>query len=277
MANGVYGELKSTLPPLTSPAWPAMFTGKNPGKLGMFGFISHLVSQEKMFRLNSSLDYSSQSIWKKLNSHGKKVGLLNLPMTYPPTKIDSFMVCGIGSPDATKTHYTYPHDLKKKLDKVVGDYQIHPLFTGNAPGKEDQLIKSLDEILIKREKAASYLMANFPWDLFVCVFYVLDAVQHHFWHHMDKSHSKYNNNKYQDTIRDFYVKVDSAIGRLMEQMTEQMNILVVSDHGFGPSNGTFSVNRWLGNNKLLKFKDNIKQEEVNTRMFRIRNEEFLRR
>ena len=32
MSEGVSGELDSTLPPVTSPAWPSFATGKNPGK-----------------------------------------------------------------------------------------------------------------------------------------------------------------------------------------------------------------------------------------------------
>jgi len=38
--GGVYGELESTIPPVSCPAWPCMFTGKNPGEIGMYGFIS---------------------------------------------------------------------------------------------------------------------------------------------------------------------------------------------------------------------------------------------
>ena len=39
MKNGVYGDLISTIPPVTSPAWPSFMTGKNPGKHGVFDFV----------------------------------------------------------------------------------------------------------------------------------------------------------------------------------------------------------------------------------------------
>ena len=39
MADGVQGDLESTLPPVTSPAWPTFMTGCNPGKHGVFDFI----------------------------------------------------------------------------------------------------------------------------------------------------------------------------------------------------------------------------------------------
>jgi len=38
MKNGVSGKLRSTIPPASCPAWLSFMTGKNPGKLGIFGF-----------------------------------------------------------------------------------------------------------------------------------------------------------------------------------------------------------------------------------------------
>ena len=39
IAEGTHGPLESTLPPVTSPAWPSFVTGKNPGRHGVFDFI----------------------------------------------------------------------------------------------------------------------------------------------------------------------------------------------------------------------------------------------
>src|SRR5574337_2127900 len=38
MAEGVYGELESTHPPITVPAWSCMMSGRDPGELGCYGF-----------------------------------------------------------------------------------------------------------------------------------------------------------------------------------------------------------------------------------------------
>jgi predicted AlkP superfamily phosphohydrolase/phosphomutase len=40
--TGVSGTLKSTLPPVTIPAWVSMFTGKNPGKIGVFDLLKRV-------------------------------------------------------------------------------------------------------------------------------------------------------------------------------------------------------------------------------------------
>ena len=38
MARGVYGPMRSCEPPITVPAWSAMFSGRDPGELGIYGF-----------------------------------------------------------------------------------------------------------------------------------------------------------------------------------------------------------------------------------------------
>src|SRR4051794_12898771 len=39
-ARGCWGELFSTIPALTAPAWSTFLTGKNPGKHGVFHFVA---------------------------------------------------------------------------------------------------------------------------------------------------------------------------------------------------------------------------------------------
>ena len=272
MENGVFGELESTIPPLTCPAWPCMFTGKNPGEIGMYDFSGLQFGNQYGSRIYSSSDYHSSSLWKRLNDYDKDVGLLNVAMTFPPHKISSFMVCGIGSPPASEANYTYPPELNQTLDKIVGGYEIIPPVLLTIKGKEGEIAQAFDRVLTKRVTAARYLMRNFPWDLFVCVFFASDSIQHYFWHHMDASHPRHDsNNKYKDVIKDFYKKIDNAIGKLMAELPEGTNVLIVSDHGFGPMHGYFMVNKWLENTGFLKFKGSVHQGIINSVLRQVRD------
>jgi len=272
MENGVYGELESTIPPLTCPAWPCMFTGKNPGEIGMYGFSGLQFGDRYGSRMYSSSDYHSSSLWKSLNDYGKDVALLNVAMTFPPHKINSCMVCGVGSPPASEAGYTYPPELSQTLDKVVGGYEIIPPVLLTIRGKEEEIAQAFDRVLTKRVKAASYLMRNFSWDLFVCIFFASDSIQHYFWHHMDASHPRHDsNNKYKNVIKAFYKKIDNAIGTLVAELPQDTNLVIVSDHGFGPMPGYFIVNKWLENNGFLKFKDRVHQGRTNSVLRKVRD------
>lgn len=245
MEGGVYGELESTMPPVTCPAWPCMFTGRNPGKLGMYGFVTVEPGGEHRVKIHSSHEYHQWSLWKMLNEHGITVGLLNVAMTFPPHKVDSFMVCGLGSPASATTTLTYPAWLKKELNKVVPGYEPVPPISTNIAGREERYKAVLEQEVRNRVKAARYLMNAFPWQLLVSVFFAVDTAQHYFWHHMDDTHPRHDGEKYRDVIKDLYKMVDAGIGELMQELPTETNVLIVSDHGFGPCHGSLLINKWL--------------------------------
>ncbi|UCD87407.1 MAG: alkaline phosphatase family protein, partial [Desulfobacterales bacterium] len=41
MEEGAWGDLESTIHPLSPQAWASFMTGKNPGKHGIFEFVQH--------------------------------------------------------------------------------------------------------------------------------------------------------------------------------------------------------------------------------------------
>lgn len=255
MKNGVYGELESTIPPVTCPAWPCMFTGKNPAKLNIYGFMALPGREHKRAVVHSSLDYFPQSLWKILGDNDKKVGLFNIPVTYPPPEVNGFAISGFGTPfaDATKGAYTYPPNLSEILDRVVDGYEIEAAIDMELEGREEQYKQALEQLLDKQLKAAKYLVANFDWDLFICVFAVLDRIQHHFWHHMDKTHPRHTTDKYQTVVKDFYRRIDQAMGELVSILPQGTDMLIVSDHGFQAAYGRFWVNKWLEKSGFLQF------------------------
>ena len=57
--KGVYGNFESTFPPSTGPAWLSMATGKNPGKTGVFDFLTKKGSELEI-KVLSSIDFRKQ-------------------------------------------------------------------------------------------------------------------------------------------------------------------------------------------------------------------------
>ena len=67
ISNGVAGELASTVPPITGPAWGTAITGKNPGKHGVFSHTKENPFDEEDHIPVSNLDLDSERIWNILN------------------------------------------------------------------------------------------------------------------------------------------------------------------------------------------------------------------
>jgi len=57
MKNGVHGELKSTIHPITPQAWSTFLTGKNAGKHGIFDFTAR-----KRVHMRSSLSMPADAV-----------------------------------------------------------------------------------------------------------------------------------------------------------------------------------------------------------------------
>ncbi|HSG19021.1 MAG TPA: alkaline phosphatase family protein, partial [Anaerolineae bacterium] len=119
IAGGVHGELASTLPPVTSPAWPTFMTGCNPGKHGVFDFIQPTGSD---FSLVNATKIKQPIMWQRLSAAGYRVGVLNVPVTYPPQPLNGFMISGILSPKGGQI--CYPPNIVERYNAELGEYRV---------------------------------------------------------------------------------------------------------------------------------------------------------
>lgn len=249
MDNGVHANLASTLPPVTSPAWPTFMTGCNPGKHGVFDFIQPSGANYSM--VNSTL-VRQPTIWQRLSKAGYRVGVLNVPITYPAQPINGFMVTGIPSP--LSGDICYPADLISRYQKEFGEYRTAPLIQYK-PGVEVEYIKDIYDLIRAHGDWALGLMSREPWDVLMVHFIALDIMKHALWRFMDKSHPRYESSPYEQAIRDGYKLVDEYIGRMLARLPEKSTVLVMSDHGFGPLKQIVNLNMFLLAQGFLQLKN----------------------
>lgn len=252
--KGVAGYSKSTLPPLSPAAWTTIMTGLNPGNTGIFDWIK--LSENGKTEIVYSYHIKAPKFWDYLSLNDKKVCIVNMPMTYPALKVNGFMVSGVpGYMSSNRT--TYPASLRRELDSLVGGYEIIPpptRFDLKRRGNEEVYINEFKRVLKKRIRAILYLLDKQVWDLFFPVFFLIDSIQHYFWHHMDPTHPLHNSEskKFKNVIREAYILVDNAIGKLIKESETDPNVIVISDHGMGPLYGYFYVNNFLIRSNVLK-------------------------
>jgi predicted AlkP superfamily phosphohydrolase/phosphomutase len=88
MGAGLYGELESTIPPITIPAWMSMMTSKDPGQLGLYGFRNRKDHSYDSMTLATSLAVKEETAWDILARAGKTVTLIGVPPSYPPKRVN---------------------------------------------------------------------------------------------------------------------------------------------------------------------------------------------
>ena len=241
MRGGVSGTLISTIPPLTPPAWASFATGVNPGKHGVYNFCER--KEDKAVPV-TSYSIRRETLWSMLNATGKKVILLNTPVTYPPRKVNGIVVTGLLTPG--NVPYTYPENFRKELLREFPQYFIH---ARTKPWEDEHLyLEEAHNLLRERRDATLYLMENYDWDFFVSYFYYTDNIQHNFWEYMDATHPAHDPDAppmFRDAIAKAYEIVDESIEEILKRIDDDTVLMVMSDHGAGPVYKYVFINNYL--------------------------------
>ena len=234
--KGTSGLLESTLPPVSALAWPSFYTGKNPGKHGIYGFVRLKPGTYDIEPVNASHRYS-EPIWSYLTTGGKKGIIINVPITYPADAINGFFISGMDAPILNE-YSVYPSGLKNKIKKEIGDYTIECDLIKSLTYKTGK--KVLDELRKAEDmriETAKYFMRKIDWDYLIIVLVASDRVQHFFWHCMDPAHPRFNERgakAYRTAVENTYRYLDKYLGELLSLADDDDTVLVLSDHGMKP-------------------------------------------
>ncbi|MBW2109566.1 MAG: alkaline phosphatase family protein, partial [Deltaproteobacteria bacterium] len=264
--QGVRGILESTLDTNSPCAWSTFITGKNPGKHGIFGFFENMPGSYQVRFLNGSFR-NGKSLWRILSDEGKRVGVINVPFSYPVEEVNGFMIGGPDSPSKHDPRFCYPKGVVEAAEERIGSYIIEA--GANAlvrQGKLDEAIERLMACIDVRASTAEYFLSKESYDFFMVVFTESDRVQHHFWKFMNPDHPAFTSpegKKYARAIYQIYERLDEAVGRLLAAAGDEYAVLIMSDHGAGPaSNKTFFLNRWLNTAGYLSFESGMSTKAV---------------
>ncbi len=251
--RGLWGRLRSTVPPITVPAWAVMMTGRDPGTLGFYGFRNRADYSYSNLSLVTSRSLRHPAVWDILSALGKKAIVVGVPPSYPPKPVNGAMVGCFLTPNTTG-RYTYPDSLADEIRQVVGEYVVDvPNFR-----TEDKawLLDRLYEMTEKRFKLVRHLANTWDWDFFAFVEMGTDRIHHGFWSFFDPGHRRYRpGNPFEDAVRQYYSFVDQQLGMLLQQLDDDTAVVVVSDHGAKRMDGGFAINQWLAREGYLQLKE----------------------
>lgn len=256
MDGGAWSELRSTVPPVTASAWSSFMTGKNPGAHGLFDFMQRRRDSYDLAPV-SVLDRDGKAVWDLIGEAGKKVIVMNVPVTWPPQPVNGLVITGMLTPRGAD-QYTYPRELAGELRQHIGEYIVYSDEV-YSKGRGEIFMQALEYSANQRVKAAEYLLSKYPWDFFMLVFPETDTVSHGLWSSYDPSHHEHDPEQaaqWRDGILTIYRHLDSQIARLTANLDADTTVLLMSDHGHGPVRNFLYVNNYLAQRGYLKFKPN---------------------
>jgi predicted AlkP superfamily phosphohydrolase/phosphomutase len=256
LERGVYGPLRSCDPPITVPAWSCMFSGLDPGQLGVYGFRNRNGYGYGQIKIASSLDIKAPRLWDFAARAGLRSIVLGVPQTYPPRPLKGVMVAGFLTP-STRSDFTRPPGLKDRLAGLCGGEYLLDVegFRTLEPAVLKERLWSMTR---RRFKLAGALVEQEDWDLFAMVEMGPDRLHHGFWQHFDPDHPLHRpGNSHQNVIPDYYALLDELIEKLCHRLPKGCLLLIVSDHGAQAMQGSFALNQWLIEQGYLVLKKDL--------------------
>lgn len=242
MGRGIWGPLRSTVPPITVPAWASMTSGRDPGELGLYGFRNR-ASRDYAMTTSTADDVHVDRLWDLVERAGRRAAALYVPPTWPPPTTSATIVsCMLTpGPDAPQTQ---PPELAAELRARFGPHA--PDLDDDGSLSPDAVLEGLHAIARQHFDVAEHVLATRDPDFLMLVELATDRLHHALWPAMDPSDPRHEPaSPHGRGARDLYRYLDSRIERLMEKAGPDATLLVVSDHGARPLLGGVRVNELL--------------------------------
>ena len=245
--SGAAGALHSTVPPITPAAWTTFLTGKQPGSHGIIDFERYdPVSNKLEFNSTRCLD-RVRNLWQILSARGLKVGSINVPMTYPPIKVNGFMLSGFETP-GPQSEFAYPPDLKPRILERWPDPTLRTKWRRKTFGGDALFAENVDYMTRSFHQGTAmtkWCGDEYGWDVLMVVLKLVDNLQHKAWKYLDPRWSERNPRR-RDLARQAFNELDVAVGELLDYAAaHEAAVLMVSDHGHGSLEGKVQPNLLL--------------------------------
>ncbi len=243
MESGCYGPLRSMEPMMSPIIWTSISTGKPPEEHGITGFIN-----EAGVPVNATMK-TAAPIWDIVSAYGAQVGIVGWYVTWPAHDVNGFMVS-----DRIHSLLRGPAQIKQSLsgrptNEVLEGFGEFAFDPGYRRYPETDLRYQQNRI-VDEPLRRGYLrdviygkiaFASFPQyrpSLMAVYFRGVDFVQHFFWKYFDPEPfgdvPPDDVRLYGNVIRRYCIYQDALLDRLLDALGDDVNVIIVSDHGFQP-------------------------------------------
>ncbi|UWG47221.1 Phosphodiesterase of AP superfamily [Halanaeroarchaeum sp. HSR-CO] len=242
--EGAGGPMDSIVPPESSACWPSLTTGVNPGKTGVYGFQDREVGTYDTY-VPMGRDVQATRLWDRVQEAGREATVMNVPVTFPPSREVQRMVSGFLSPAVDTA--SHPPDFADYLESI--GYRIDVDAKLGHEADKSAFIEDAHDTLDARYEAFEHFVEADDWDLFFGVFMTTDRVNHFLFEDYERD------GEYREAFLEFYRTVDEYIGAIREALADDVTLVVASDHGFTTLDYEVHFNTWLEQEGWLSYED----------------------
>jgi predicted AlkP superfamily phosphohydrolase/phosphomutase len=243
MEEGAFTDLESTLPPMTGPSWPSIYTGFRPSGHGVPEFLRMKSNYTKDVVFYDPT--IREPFWTKLSGHGIRSLVMTPAMLVRPYDDENVdMITGFPLPAR------FNNDAMRKAAakyNYVGEPDIEPQIKGH----EITLLQASEKYnaaIETRSRLSKELIEKNKYDLSFICFTETDRM----------GHFSLNKPEWEDCMLPLYESISDFLLWVHERAKrEKATVMLLSDHGEQPIFNKFLMNGWLINNGYAKPKQAI--------------------
>ena len=240
-ARGLTGRTRGLDGFFVGSTWPSLYTGANPAQHG-FHYQTQLVSGS--YRLEDRTRGAfvvHEPLWRVLSRAGKRVAVLDVPLSKLEAELNGVQVVEWGAHDAFFGHSTLPIGLASQIEALAGRHPVSSSCDaiGRSVDEYRAFVSALQLGVRRKAQWSTALLARGGWDLFMQVFTEAHCVGHQCWHIHDPAHPAHDASaaaSIGDPLRLVYAAIDRAVGELVDTAGDA-RILVFSSHGMSHRHG----------------------------------------
>jgi len=244
-ADGVAWRLRSTVPPMSFPAWSTFLTGLEPGRHGLFDFTQKVPGAYRLRFANAS-DRRGESLPGRVSRAGGRCLVLGVPGTFPPEPVRGLLVSGFDAPVSTGSDVRSASDpgLYRRIAQRAGPWMRADLDEGAGGGGWHE--RAVGRLLARVDRKRDFALAALAElraaaggrrpELCLVVFSESDTVAHHYWRDHDPGSPRHDPRASalrRGAVAAVYQRLDAACGALRAAFGPDALCVVVSDHGSG--------------------------------------------
>jgi predicted AlkP superfamily phosphohydrolase/phosphomutase len=286
--RGTRATLRSTVPPLTPPAWTSMVTGRSPGHHGIHNFMQFESPSSRFNRVVTTRQLRCETIWSIAARQGRRAGCLNFVAHNPPPRIDGFVIPGWMTWRWIRNQ-SHPGDIINQLKEALPNLDLKELgmdFTEEQKAVHGAELDDYDawvDLHIRRERQwfdiLRHQLKHDTASLVGIVFDGVDKLQHLLWSHLDPALAPENPSPSFLRIRkrcdDYFRQIDAFLAETVELAGPDGNVFVVSDHGFCGTSETLYINAWLAREGYLTWNDSAVQADADSHRLGVAHQHLI--
>jgi predicted AlkP superfamily phosphohydrolase/phosphomutase len=231
--KGVFSKVESVAEHLSEAVPYTFYSGRNPASHGALGYATWRA--EAMQFVPPAPDWLPiKPFWRDFSKDGPRAIVLDVSNIYSPTPFNGIEILGWASHDSLIPFTSYPLEYASLIHDKYGSSHLPDEFYGLLTKKDFLETRQLVIDMTKRfADLCIHLLTREKWNFFLGYTFALHHAGHRLFNTVNITDKLLDKEKtgMDGTLQHVYIEADKMIGKTLQVLDDQTNVMIVSMHG----------------------------------------------